>query len=73
MNCKEAALPSFSQGLVHGVPFDLQDDEILEFTNATKMKRLSRFEDGKKTETTSVVLWFEDDLPDAIKIGFIRY
>lgn len=61
------------RGIIFGVSVDVSDDEICEETECLKARRLTHFEDGVVVRTTTVVLSFEDKLPDVVYIGLLTF
>ena len=62
-----------ARGIIFGVSSELSEDEIRDEVGAVNARRLTKFVDGARQPTESVVLTFDDvELPDAVCIGFLR-
>lgn len=74
LNCEIKEMKkSDIKGIIHGVHKDITDDELLvDLSNVQKVKRITKFNNETKNRdiTSSVVLFFEQDLPDRVSLGF---
>src|SRR5207244_9293766 len=62
------------KGVIIGVTHDITEEEIREFTHATKVSRISRTENGRRVQTSAVLLTFDGaDLPEDVRIGYRRF
>jgi len=61
-----------SKGIIFGVPLSLTDEDIIEETTSSSVRRLTKFINGKRENTETVVLTFTQ-LPERVNIGFRSY
>jgi len=65
--------PTLQKGIIFGVSIEVTEYDIQSETKAEIARRITKFVDGQRTKTESVVLSYPDTLPDVVCIGFLRY
>jgi len=61
------------RGIVFGVSEELSEADIATEIKASSARRLTRWSDGEKVKTGSVVVSFSDKLPESVYIGCLRF
>ena len=62
------------RGVISGVPLTVKQDHIVDVDGVCEARRLTRFKDGKREESSSVCLTFEGNvLPDRVYIEYMSY
>jgi len=64
---------TYNKGIIFGVPVNVNDNDIIDETGATAIRRLISYADGSKKETETVVLSFIEEIPSTVYIGFLKF
>ena len=62
-----------NKAIIFGVPIEISEEEIADETGAIRARRMTSFRSGQKENTENVILFFLEDIPAAVHIGFLRY
>ena len=62
-----------NKAIIFGVPIKISEEEIADETGATRARRMTSYRSGQKENTENVILFFLEDIPAAVHIGFLRY
>ena len=71
---EEAEKPEkMNKAIIFGVPIKISEEEIADETGATRARRMTSYRSGQKENTENVILFYLEDIPAAVHIGFLRY
>ena len=73
VSCFELGIASVRSGVISGVPLEMDMEPFRDLVGVEKVRRMSRFKDGRKELTQSVMLTFCGDLPERIYVDYITY
>ena len=62
-----------TKGVISRVPFDREIDDIKEQTGAVWARRITRYANKVTPQTMSVILAFENELPNQIQLGLYTH
>ena len=64
---------NLQQGIIFGVDIDISEEELKHETDAFKVKRITKKISGLERSTKQIILFFENEFPQYVKIGWKRF